>query len=229
MMDWEAIWKYLPVMLEGLRVTLLLWPAGVFLALVLGALLVVAGNSGIAILAMAARVYTEVILGIPILVLAYVIYFVLPKFGLLLSGVSAGLLTVMLSYSPYMAEIMRGAINAMPRGQIEAAQTIGMSRIQIAHRVTIPLALGLMIPPLTGICIGLMKDTAVFSFISVHEFFYQTTETVSRTYAPFETWILAAAIYYGILSLFEQVMRWLERKVTRYRTASPIAVVEVAQ
>jgi len=216
-MDWAVVWKYLPVMLEGFRLTLLLWPIGVALALLLGVLLLAAGRTGMAPLVLATRVYTEVILGIPILVLAYVIYFVLPKFGIVLSEVTAGLITIMLHYSPYMAEVMRGAVNAIPAGQIEAARTVGMSRGQIARRVILPLALGLMLPPLTGVCIGLMKDTAVFSFISVHEFFYQTKQTVSRTYAPFETWIMVAVIYYIVLSAFEQAMRMVERRVTRYR------------
>lgn len=219
-MDWGVVWKYLPVMLEGFWLTLMLWPAGVALALLMGVLLLAAGRSGIAPLALATRVYTEVILGIPILVLAYVVYFVLPKFGILLSEITAGLITIMLHYSPYMAEVMRGAVNAIPVGQIEAARTVGMSHFQIARRVIVPLALGLMLPPLTGICIGLMKDTAVFSFISVHEFFYQTKQTVSRTYAPFETWIMVAVIYYVVLSAFEQVMRMIERRVTRYRGAA---------
>lgn len=226
-MDWAVVWKYLPVMLEGFWVTLLLWPIGVALALALGALLLAAGRSGVAPLVLAARTYTEVILGIPILVLAYVIYFVLPKFGILLSEVTAGLITIMLHYSPYMAEVMRGAVNAIPAGQIEAARTVGMSRAQIARRVVLPLALGLVLPPLTGICIGLMKDTAVFSFISVHEFFYQTKQTVSRTYAPFETWIMVAVIYYVVLSAFEQVMRLIERRVTAYRGSTERVAVQV--
>lgn len=226
-MDWAVVWKYLPVMLEGFRFTLLLWPIGVALALLMGVLLVAAGRSGVAPLVWATRAYTEVILGIPILVLAYVIYFVLPKFGILLSEVAAGLITIMLHYSPYMAEVMRGAVNAIPPGQIEAARTVGMSRLQIARRVILPLALGLMLPPLTGICIGLMKDTAVFSFISVHEFFYQTKQTVSRTYAPFETWMMVAVIYYVVLSAFEQVMRLIERRVTGYRGSSERLAVQV--
>lgn len=224
-MDWAVVSKYLPVMLEAFSLTLLLWPAGVALALVLGVALLAAGRSGLPPLVWATRVYTEVILGIPILVLAYIVYFVLPKFGILLSEVTAGLITIMLHYSPYMAEVMRGAVNAIPSGQIEAARTVGMSRLQIARRITLPLALGLMIPPLTGICIGLMKDTAVFSFISVHEFFFQTKQVVSRTLAPFETWMMVAVIYYVVLTTFEQAMRVIERRVTRYRgTAERLAV-----
>jgi polar amino acid transport system permease protein len=215
--DWGIIWKYTPLLLDGLKVTLWLWPAGVALALLLGAVLVAAGRSNSRLLVAATRVYTEIILGIPILVLLYVVYFVLPKFGLRLPELAAGLLTLMLYYSPYMAEVIRGALNAIPMGQVEAAQTIGMSAWQIARRITVPQALGLAIPPLTGICIGLAKDTAILSLVSVPEFAYQTKQVVSRTYAPFETWFVVVICYYVILSLFEQAMRLVERRVTAYR------------
>lgn len=224
-MDWGIIWKYTPLLLNGLKVTLWLWPAGVALALLLGAVLVATGRSNSRLLVVATRVYTEIILGIPILVLLYVVYFVLPKFGLRLPELAAGLLTLMLYYSPYMAEVIRGALNAIPMGQVEAAQTIGMSPWQIARRITVPQALGLAIPPLTGICIGLAKDTAILSLVSVPEFAYQTKQVVSRTYAPFETWFVVVICYYVILSLFEQAMRVVERWVTAYRgTADRISV-----
>src|SRR5262245_20239113 len=189
-MDWSILWKYTPLLLEGLQVTLWLWPAGVVLALMLGAVLVVTGRSRFWLLAASTRVYTEIILGIPILVLLYVVYFVLPKFGLRLPELTAGLLTLMLYYSPYMAEVIRGALNAIPVAQQHSAHTVGSSAWHIARRITVPQALGLAIPPLTGICIGLAKDTAILSLVSVPEFAYQTKQVVSRTYAPFETWFI---------------------------------------
>jgi polar amino acid transport system permease protein len=216
-LDWSIVAKYTPVLLRGLTVTLWIWPVGVFLALLFGAVLVAAGRSRIRLLVAMTRIYTEMILGIPILVLLYVIYFVLPKFGIRLTELPAGLLTLMLYYSPYMAEVIRGALNAIPVGQIEAARTIGMSASQIARRITVPQALGLAIPPLTGVCIGLAKDTAILSLISVQEFAYQTKQVASRTYAPFETWFVVVICYYVVLWIFEQLMRLAERRATRYR------------
>src|SRR6267378_1455056 len=119
-MDWAIVWKYTPVLLNGLKVTLWLWPAGTALAILFGGVLVAASRSRRKSVIVATRVYTEMILGIPVLVLLYVVYFVLPKFGLRLPELTAGLLTLMLYYSPYMAEVVRGAINAIPVGQIEA-------------------------------------------------------------------------------------------------------------
>lgn len=218
-MDLEQILKYAPLLLEGLKVTIIISTAGILLSIVTGAVLVAMQRSGIRPLAVVVRIYTEIILGIPILVLLYVIYFVLPDIGLRLSELAAGLLTLTLYYSPYMAEIMRGAIDAIPSGQLEAARSVGMSRLQAARRITVPQALGLIIPPLTGISIGLVKDSAILSIISVHEFAFETKQVVARTYAPFEFWTFAAICYWTILFVWENGMRSLERRVTRYREA----------
>jgi polar amino acid transport system permease protein len=219
-MDWAVVWKYAPTLLDGLEVTLWLWPVGTALALLLGAVLVASGRSRYKWIVAATRAYTEIILGIPILVLLYVVYFVLPKFGLRIPELTAGLLTLMLYYSPYMAEVIRGAIGAIPTGQIEAARTIGMSGRQVMSRVIVPQVLGLAIPPLTGVCIGLAKDTAILSLVSVSELAYQTKQVVSRTYAPFETWFIVVICYYVVLTIFEYAMRGLEIHVTRYRRSA---------
>jgi His/Glu/Gln/Arg/opine family amino acid ABC transporter permease subunit len=217
-MDWAALWKYSPLLLDGLRLTIIVSVVGAFLALAFGGILVASASSGRRPLVMAVRLYTELILGVPFLVLLYVIYFVLPQLGLRLAELPTGLLTITLYYGPYMAEIIRGAVVAIPPGQIEAARTIGMSGLQTAYRVVVPQALGLMIPPLTGICIGLVKDTAILSVISVHELAYATKQVVSRTYAPFEVWTMVALLYWVLLTSFESGMRSLERRATRYRT-----------
>jgi polar amino acid transport system permease protein len=206
-MDWAALWQYAPLLLDGLRLTIIVSIVGAVLALSFGGLLVASVSSGWRPLAIAVRLYTELILGVPFLVLLYVIYFVLPQLGFRLSELPTGLLTITLYYGPYMAEIIRGAVMAVPQGQIEAARTIGMSGLQIAYRVVVPQALGLLIPPLTGICIGLAKDTAILSVISVHELAYATKQVVSRTYAPFEVWTMVALLYWIVLTSFEVGMR----------------------
>ena len=216
-MDWAALWQYAPLLLDGLRLTIIVSIVGAVLALSFGGLLVASVSSGWRPLAIVVRLYTELILGVPFLVLLYVIYFVLPQLGFRLSELPTGLLTITLYYGPYMAEIIRGAVMAVPQGQIEAARTIGMSGLQIAYRVVVPQALGLMIPPLTGICIGLAKDTAILSVISVHELAYATKQVVSRTYAPFEVWTMVALLYWMLLASFEVGMRSFERHATRYR------------
>jgi polar amino acid transport system permease protein len=222
-MDWGIIWKYAPVLFEGFKITLLLWVAGTVLAMLFAGVLVIGSRSRYKAIVFMVRLYTEFILGIPVLVLLYVVYFVLPKFGLLIPAVPAGLLTLTLYHSPYMAEVVRGAINAVPVGQIEAGRAIGMSGAQVAWRIIIPQALGVAIPPMTGQCIGVAKDTAILSLISVQELTFQTRQVVSRTYAPLETWFIVVVFYYAVLTVFEHAMRFLERRVTRYRRSTDSA------
>jgi polar amino acid transport system permease protein len=218
-MDWSVFWKYFPQLLSGLQSTVLISLAALASSLVVGFLLVLAGRSSNKWVVRLTRAYTEMILGIPVLVLVYVIFFVFPDIGIVMSPLSAGLLALTLYYSPYMAEVIRGAFNAVPAGQIEAARTVGMSGFDIVRRVIAPQAIGVALPPLTGTSIGLCKDTAILSVISVVELAFETKQVVSRTYAPFETYLMTAAMYWVMLSAFELAMQRLEKRVTRYRTA----------
>ena len=216
-MDWSSLTPYLPDLARGFGVTLLLTAGGAACALAAAVLLVLASTAGPPLLARSIRAYTEIILGLPILVLLYLIYFVLPQVGIRIGEVTAGLLTLTLYYSPYIAEAMRGAIASVPSGQVDAARMIGLHPVQVFSRILFPQTLGLMIPPLTGILIGLAKDTAILSVISVHELSYVTKRVVSRTYAPFEVWALVAAIYWVTLTALESALRRVEWRVTRFR------------
>lgn len=216
-LEWNLMLENLPVLAEGLRLTVMVSVAGMSLALLCGALLTAMRRSRFGLLWRAARLYTELVLGIPILVLMYIIFFMLPEFHILIESLTAGLLTLTLYYSPYIAEVIRGALNAMPTGQIEAAKTVGMSNFRIMQRILVPQAIGLMLPPLTGLFIGLIKDSALLSVISVHEFTFQAKEVVSRTYAPFEIYVMVAVGYWLLNSVLEVTLRKLEYRVTHYR------------
>ena len=207
----------LPLLAAGLRWTIVVAVLGMLLALALALLLVAMGRSGLAPLRWLARIYTEIVLGIPILVLLFLVFFVLPAAGVVIEPVPAGLVTLMLYYSPYLAEVMRGALNAVPAGQVEAARTVGMSGFRIMQRIVAPQAIGLMLPPMAGLFIGLVKDTAILSVISVTELTFQAKQVIARTYAPFEIYVLVAAGYWVLTFALETAMRRLESAVTRYR------------
>ena len=216
-MDFSGIWQYIPNLMGGLKTTVMLSVCALTTSIIFGTVLVVVGRSRLSFIRALVRVYTEIILGIPVLVLVYIIFFVFPDFGIRLSPIVAGLLALTLYYAPYMAEAIRGAVNSVSAGQIEAGLIIGMTKWQIGSRVIAPQAIGVALPTLTGISIGLCKDTAILSVISVIELAFQTKQVVSRTYAPFETYIIVAFMYWSMLTLFEIAMRKLERRVTSYR------------
>ncbi len=216
-LEWSLMLASFPVLADGLLLTVIVSAAGMCLALVCGTFLTAMRRSRFGFLSRAARLYTELILGIPILVLMYIIFFMLPEFHILIEPLTAGLLTLTLYYSPYIGEVIRGALNAMQLGQIEAAKTIGMSNFRMMQRILVPQAIGLMLPPLTGLFIGLIKDSALLSVISVHEFTFQAKEVVSRTYAPFEVYVMVAVGYWLLNSVLENALRKFEYRVTRYR------------
>ena len=211
--------RSLPLLAAGLRWTIVVAILGMLLALALAVLLVAMRRSPYRLLRGPARIYTEIILGVPILVLLFIVFFVLPEAGIVIDPLPAGLLTLMLYYSTYLAEVIRGALDAVPAGQIEAARTVGMSRFRIAQRIVAPQAIGLMLPPMTGLFIGLTKDTAILSVISVAELTFQAKQVISRTYAPFEIYVLVAAGYWVLTFVLESVLRRAETSVTRYRRA----------
>ena len=171
--------RSLPLLVAGLQWTIVVALTGMLLALALAVLLVTMRRSPVRLLRAPARIYTEIILGVPILVLLFIVFFVLPEVGIVIEPLPAGLVTLMLYYSPYLAEVIRGALDAVPAGQIEAARTVGMSRYRIAQRIVAPQAIGLMLPPITGLFIGLTKDTAILSVISVADLTFQWFRHVS--------------------------------------------------
>lgn len=216
-MDWAAPFQHMPVLLEGLAVTIWITVVATVCSLCGAMLIIIADQARWLWLRWVVRIYTEAVLGIPILVLLYIVYFVLPDLGLKLGEVPSGVLTLTLYYSPYMAEVLRGALGSIPSGHHDAGRMIGLSDFRVLTRITLPQAIGIALPGLTGLMIGLAKDTAILSVISVHEFTYETKLVVSRTYAPFEVWTVVAAIYWVLLTGLEQLTRLTEHRLNRFR------------
>ncbi|MES2815764.1 MAG: amino acid ABC transporter permease [Pseudomonadota bacterium] len=216
-MDFAVVIPYIPQLTRGVIETLKITGLGMLTSLLFALLLLFASERGGSLIRGTVRGYVGFILGMPILTLLYVIYFAAPSIGLRLDAWWAGVLTLTLYYSPYMAEAMRGAIAAIPRGQTEAARTVGLSEATILRRIIVPQALGIALPALAGLSIGLAKDTAILSVISVREFAYETRQVVARTYAPVEVWAVVALTYWVMLSTLDLGVRKLEVRVNHYR------------
>lgn len=222
-LDWTLILAALPILADGAAVTAQVGLASGLIAVVLGAALAAFAalpGWGPRLLAGA---YVDLMRGLPPLVLILIAFYVLPEFGLMLSPMATGTVALGVYYAAYVAEVVRGAVRAIPPGQAEAGLVIGMSRQQILYRVTLPQALALLLPPLGGLLIGLVKESALLSVISVAELTFQAKQAVSRTYAPFEIYALAAIGYWATTAAIDVAVRRLEARVTRYRTALPAA------
>jgi polar amino acid transport system permease protein len=157
--------------------------------------------------------YIEVFRGTSLLVQLYWIFFVLPLFGVTLDKFTAGFISVGLNVGAYGAELVRGAIQAVPKGQWEAAYALSMSP---AKRIILPQALVLMLPPWGNLLIELLKGTALVSLISVADLMFQTRQINASTFLSAQAFGTALIVYY-ILARFmiTPFMRWLERVMAR--------------
>ena len=199
-------------LLVGLWVTLeiSLWSLG--FALVLG---LVAGLGRVAANPAArhlAATYVEIIRGTPLLVQVFIFYFFIGTV-LELSPFAAGVAALSVFTGAYVAEIVRAGIEAVPRGQMEAARSLGMSYATAMRWVILPQALRKALPPLAGQFINLVKDSSLVSIIAITDLTKAGREIVSSTFAPFEVWFTVALMYLALTGALSLLVRRLERRL----------------
>jgi polar amino acid transport system permease protein len=177
----SEILPYLPQILGGLATTVRITAAALLLALVMSFAAGMARTAAPSPLRQGAAVYVEVFRGSSLLVQMFWIYYALPAFGIQLSAFAAGVLTLGLNVGAYGAEVVRGAIRAVPRGQVEAAISLGFSPALRLRRILVPQALPRMIPPLGNLAIELLKGTALVSLITIHDLTFRAQMVRSVT------------------------------------------------
>jgi polar amino acid transport system permease protein len=168
--------------------------------------------------------YVDFMRGMPSLVLILACFYLLPATGLHLNALQSGLAALAFYYGAYMSEVMRGAFAIIPAGQWEAAIATGLAPARIVCRIMLPQAAGPMVPPLAGLTIGLFKETALLSTISVHELVFAGKEAISDSYAPFEIYACIALAYWAGSILIASVAGWLERRYNAHRAPQPVGV-----
>lgn len=160
--------------------------------------------------------YIEIFRGTSLLVQLFWIFYVLPLFGISLDKFTAGFVSVGLNVGSYGAEIVRGAIQAVPKGQWEAAYALSMSPARRMRRIILPQALVLMLPPWGNLLIELLKGTALVALISVTDLMFQTRQINASTFLSAQAFGTALIIYYILARfLITPFMRWLERVMAR--------------
>ena len=162
-------------------------------------------------LQMPARTYVSVFRGTPCLIQLFVIYFGGPQIGLQLEPFAAGVLGLGINIGAYMTESIRGAIQAVERGQTEAARSLGLSKGQTMRKIILPQAACLMIRPLGVNTIALIKGSSLVSAISVLELTYTAHRYISSTYRPFEMFMLSAMFYLLIITIASFMIQQLDR------------------
>jgi len=160
--------------------------------------------------------YIEIFRGTSLLVQLFWIFYVLPLFGITFDKFTAGFVSVGLNIGSYGAEIVRGAIQAVPKGQWEAAYALSMSPARRMQRIILPQALVLMLPAWGNLLIELLKGTALVALISVADLMFQTRQINASTFLSAQAFGTALVIYYILARfLITPFMRWLERVMAR--------------
>jgi cystine transport system permease protein len=204
----------------------LLWAAVVFsapltllsfaLGLTLGLIVAIIRLFGPAPLVAIVRFYVWIIRGTPLLVQLFLIFYGLPSVGIVLDAFPAALIGFTLNVGAYTSEIIRAVIGSVPKGQWEAAYSIGMTWSQAMRRTILPQAARVAVPPLSNTFISLVKDTSLAAAITVPELFQAAQRIVATTYEPLILYVEAALIYLALSSILSQLQVRLEHRLGRY-------------
>src|ERR1051325_2071289 len=187
--------EFFPILLQGVWLTIVVTIGSLALSTVLGLFWALMRVSGIGVLAGLSAGLINVIRGIPIIVLLFYLYFVMPDFGVALTALQVSILGLGIAYSTYRSENFRYCIEAICKGQIEAAQTIGMVLWLTMRRVVLPQAVKIVLPPYGNIMIMLLKDSSQASTITVAELALQGKLIASSTFKNTSVFTLVALMY----------------------------------
>jgi polar amino acid transport system substrate-binding protein len=216
---WNVIRQRGGLLARSAGMTVLLSVCSMPLAMLAGLALALIRMFGPWFLGKLATLYVEIVRGTPLVLQLYVIFFLLPEIGLSLHAFWAAVLGLAINYSAYEAEIYRAGLQAIPRGQMEAALSLGMTRGLALRRIIVPQATRLVIPPVTNDFIALFKDTAVCSVITVVELSKQYYIQARSTGAIVELGILTGLLYMAMSYPLSIVAGRLERRLSQERTA----------
>jgi His/Glu/Gln/Arg/opine family amino acid ABC transporter permease subunit len=201
-------------LLGGLLITVELTFVVITLSLVCALFVALAGLSQLAPLRWVVKAYIEVIRGTPLLLQLIYVYYVLPEIGIRLNAFTAGVLALTLNYSAYISEVYRGGIQAISRGQHDAAAALGMTRGLAMRRIILPQAIRIVIPTLGNYFISLFKDTALCSAVSIQELVFTAQVHAALNFQYFTLYTVVAGMYFLVSFPAARLVGYLER-VTR--------------
>ena len=203
----------LPVLFQGLRVTVTATIAVMAIALVLGLPIALARMSRLWWLRLPATFYVQVLRGTPVLLQLFYLYYVLPFVGIKLPPWPAGIIGMSAAYSAYLSEIYRAGIEAVDRGQTEAAMAIGMSRVQVMRLVILPQAVRIIIPPMGNMFIGLFKDTSLLSILTIRELMFEGQILAATSFRHITIFTVIAVLYLAVCWPSAAIIDRLERRL----------------
>ncbi len=217
----ERLWGILvdsfpKILLPGLTMTIPLTVISFSIGMVIAVVTALVQFADIKVLKQIARFYIWVIRGTPLLVQLFVVFYGLPSIGIILDAFPSAVIVFSISVGAYCAETMRAALEAVPKGQIEAGYCVGMNYVQIMWRIVLPQAFRTAFPPLSNSLIGLVKDTSLAANITVVEMFMATQRIVARTYEAFALYVEVGLIYLIFSTILTRLQTMGEKRLNTY-------------
>jgi len=213
--DADFIIQFSPFIIQGAGVTILVCALSIFFATILAVLGAIARLSRNPYINGVASLYVSLVRGTPLLVQILFIFFALPQLGIVLPAIPAGIIALSFNYGAYMTEIFRAGIQAVPRGQREAAAALGMPENLIMRRIVLPQAVRIVIPAIGNDFVAMLKDSALISVIAVPELLWRAQRVGTRELQPIPALMIAALVYWVLTIAFSFFQERLERRMAR--------------
>lgn len=218
---YDLFWQYRGIYMAGLRNALTAAALGLMLSLVVGIVCGIVRFSSRGAAGRAVAVYISIVRNTPMMVQIYFIYFGLPAVGITLTAFATGIVALTFNSGAYIAEIVRGGLAAIPKGQSEAAMSLGIGRNVLLARVLLPQAAPTVLPAITGQFVQLVKDTSLLYTIAVLEITKAADEVGNETYKFLEAYLVSCVIYILVCASLNVLVDIYERHAgfSKYRRA----------
>ena len=223
-LDVSIFIDYWPEIGRGFLVTVMITVGALAVGLPSGIVLAVAKQAQAPALRWPAVAFIEVIRNTPFMIQVFMMFYVLPFYGIRMPSWLVGIVSLGMFGSVYYAEIIRAGIESVPRGQMEAARTTGMSHAQGIRHIVVPQMLGFVLPPTANQTLSLVKESAILSTITVSEMTYTALRIQGETFSPFEAFLMIAALYWLLNEVIATGIRRLERRSRRRRASRQVMV-----
>lgn len=215
-LDIDIILRTLPILLKGSVMTVELTVITLVLGTLLGIIFALMRLSSNVVLSQISNFYTWIIRGTPMLLQLFFFYYGLPSAGIRLSPFQAAVIGLSLNSGAYMAEIIRGGILSIDKGQFEAAKALGFSYYETMRRIILPQTFKVIIPPVGNEFITILKDTSLVSTIAMVELMRSAQQMYASTFKPIEIFATAAVLYLVMTTVFTTIFSWYEKKLSVY-------------
>jgi len=227
-LDFSKMIKWIPTFIDGTVVTITLSLLTVFFGTILGLLAVLMKQSSHKILNIIANIYTKIIRGTPLLVQLYIWLYGMPLIGLSIPVIPSlgetygsrefltAIVALAINSGAYVCEVLRGGLEAIDKGQMEAGRSLGLSKRETMTSVIIPQAVRIVLPGLGNEFVAMIKESSIVSVVGIFDVMYTSNIVKAATYSIFEPLLIVALIYFVLTSILTDLMKRLEKRLSVY-------------